>query len=358
MPFHPRLFLAAVLAACSAPPTATPNAEAALPAAPAVASVAPAGARAFAAGATFADLVRSLRDDPAAKPGRACLLSASGDLTFEAPVVLGQPTVPDPPSDLDAALGVAQQGAVRLWASWGDTEGGDLLDLVALTPLSQAARSTTTGVLAVTEKGTYFLAVGMPSSGLVVTDSDVSRIKKDIVPKAAVWVITAEAGVPLEKLREPLGWIAETKGTVVLATASLESLGPVRRVSRYDAKVQAGQPEACDLAEMQKPGPQPGKFASSQYMRLGAAFDAISPACGAGLPAGEGGAIHVLTRISASGTIDKACVETDDTSSPALQECAMKAVRGLKVEPPATPGTVNFGTSLLFFGAPIAGLCD
>lgn len=261
MLFHPRLFLAAVLAACSAPPS-TPNAEAAAPAAPAVASVAPAGARAFAAGATFADLVRSLRDDPAAKPGRACLLSPSGDLTFEAPVALGRPTVPDPPTDLDVALEVAQQGAVRLWASWGDTEGGDLLDLVALTPLSQAARSTTTGVLAVTDKGTYFLAVGMPSSGLVVTDSDVSRIKKEIVPKAAVWVITAEAGVPLEKLREPLGWIAETKGTVVLATASLESLGPVRRISRYDAKVQAGQPEACDLAEMQKPGPQPGKFAS------------------------------------------------------------------------------------------------
>lgn len=349
------IFVATWFVGCSAPSTVAPTAEAAP--VPVTVEGVPAGARTFQSGASFADLVGSVRGDPAAKPGRGCLLSPSGPLSFEAPVALGRPTVPDPPPDLDAALSVARQGAVRLWASWGDTEGGDLLDLVTLTPISRAARSATTAVLAITDKGTYFLAVGMPSSGLVVTDSDISRIKGEIVPKAAVWVITAEAAVPLEKLREPLGWIAETKGTVVLATSTLASLGPSRRISRYDAKVEAGNPEACDLAVMQKPSPQQGQLGSRQYVGVAAAFDAIAAKCGAALTPGQGGAIHVMTKISADGTIEKACVETDDTALPDVQRCAIAGVRALKLDPPSTPGTVNFGTSLLFFGTPVPGLC-
>ncbi|MDP2310431.1 MAG: hypothetical protein Q8P18_30720 [Pseudomonadota bacterium] len=346
------LLFAAVFAGCSAP--SAPSAEAAPVAAT---SPPPAGARAFPSGATFADLVHALRDDPAEKPGRGCLLSATGPLSFEAPVVLGQPSIPEPPVDLDAALTAPRHGAVRLWGTWGDTEGGDLLELVALTPVSKAVRSATTAVLAVTDKGTYFLAVGMPSDGHVVAEADVDRIKREIVPKAGVWVITAEAGVPLEKLREPLAWIAETKGTVVLATSTVASLGSSRRISRYDAKVEAGAPGACDLAAMQKPGPQMGRLGDKQYWGVGAAFEAISRTCGAELGPGEGGAIHVLTRISASGTIEAACAETDDTALPALRACAMREVKAMKLDPPTTPGTVNFGTSLLFFGAPIAGLC-
>ncbi len=344
----PSLLLAAVFAGCSMPSASTAEAAPSIP---------PVGARAFPVGATFGDLVRALRDDPGAKPGRNCLLSATGPLSFEAPVALGQPAIPEPPADLDATLTASKHGAVRLWGSWGDTEGGDLLDLVALTPVSKAVRSATTAVLAVTDRGTYFLAVGMPSDGRVVAEADIPRIKRDIVPMAPAWIITAEAGVPLEKLREPLGWIAETKGTVVLATSTIEPLGPSRRVSRYDAKVQQGEPRACDLAAMQAPGPRPGQLGDKQYWTVGEAFEAISTTCGAALAPGEGGAIHVLTRISASGTIDKACAETDDTALPALRDCALRAVDGMKLEPPSTPGTVNFGTALLFFGAPVAGLC-
>ena len=345
------IFLLSLLASCS--PTPGPKAEAA---APAPATTAPAGARSLASGATFGDLVRSFRDDPTAHPGRNCLLSAAGPLIVETPVTLGRPTIPDPPADLDAALALGH-GAPRLWASWGDTEGGDLLDLVALTPVSKAVRNTTTGVLLVTDKGTYLRVLGIGAGGEPMAETDIARLKRDIVPRAQAWVITAEAGVALESLRTPLAWIRDTKGTVVLATASLVPLGPTRRISRYDDKVAAGEPSACDLAQMQKPGNPSGEFGQAQYRSVAAAFDAISASCGAGLAPGEGGAIHVLTRISAKGSIDAACAETDDTQTPAIRACVMKAVQAMTVEPPATPGTVNFGTALLFFGTPIGGLC-
>jgi hypothetical protein len=359
-----RWFALVALAACSKPaPAATDAAPPPLTSASAAPSVrapsaAPAGARTFPDGATFADLVKAVRDDPATKPGRGCLLSADGPLTLEAPTALGRTKIPDPPADLDATLGAPRHGGVRLWASWGETDGGELLDLIALTPVSKAVKSSLAAVLAVTDKGTYFLAVGLPSDGHVASESDVERVKSEVVPKARAWVITAEAGVPLAKLREPLGWIKETTGTVVLATPAPSVLGPKRRLSRYDAKVPAGQPDACDR-EMQGgvAGSAAGDFGMSQFARVTTVFEAIAEKCGKDLAPGAGGAIHVMTRVGKDGAIGKACAETDDTSDAALRTCAMTAVRATKLEPPATPGIVPFGTALLFFGKPVAPLC-
>jgi hypothetical protein len=287
------------------------------------------------------------------------MLSAEGPLTLEAPIALGRPKIPDPAADLDAALSAPRHGGVRLWASWGETEGGDLVDLVALTPVSKAVRSTLAAVLAVTDKGTYFLAVGLLSDGHVASEADVARLKSEVVPKARMWVITAEAGVPLAKLREPLAWIKQTTGTVVLATPVLEPVGPKRRLSRYDAKVAAGQPDACDR-EMQGgvSGSAAGEFDMSQSSRVIAAFDAIADRCGKDLAPGAGGAIHVMTRVGKDGAIGKACAETDDTAAPALRACALSAVRATKLDPPAKPGIVPFGTAILFFGKPIVPICD
>ena len=100
-----------------------------------------------------------------------------------------------------------------------------------------------------------------------------------------------------------------------------------------------------------------GSFGARQLGAVSDHFQAVSRQCGDALQAGEGGGIHVLTRIGASGSVDVACVETDDTNNAALRQCTVDAVRKLKLDPPATPGTVNFGTAILYPGARIAGLC-
>lgn len=331
--------------------------QAAAPPAPAAPAAPPSGTRSYADSATFGELVRSLRTDSSEKPGRSCLISSTGPITIETPVSLGRPEIPDPPADLDAMMAGPHSGSLRLWASWGETAGGDYLDLVALTPVSRVVHNTITPVFILTDKGTYFLALGMAGQAKLIAPDDIPKIKTGIVPKAAVWVLTAEAEVPLSRLREPLGWITESTGSVVLATATPELLGPTRRISRYESKVKAPDPNACDLEAMQKPGNPQGQFGSQQMVALSDRFQAVGKPCGAELKAGEGGAIHVLTRIGASGTVDEACVETDDTNNAALRQCTVEAVRKLKVDPPSTPGTVNFGTAILYPGARIAGLC-
>lgn len=351
----PTLLLPLLLIACSSP-EAAPTAPTAATAAPAPAG-APVGARSYPESATFGELVSALRADPSEKPGRSCLLSATGPLTFEAPVAAGRPEIPDPPADLDALLAGPPSGSLRLWASWGESDGGDLLDLVALTPVSRVIRSTITPVFVLTNKGTYFLALGMAGQAKLITPEDLPKLKTGVVPRASAWVLTAEAGVPLGRFREPLTWIAESKGSVVLATASPELLGPSRRISRYESKVGPADPNACDLNAMQKPGNPMGSFGSRQMTALSDSFQSVSGQCGAALQAGDGGGIHMMTRISASGNVEAACVETDDTNNAALRQCTVDAVRKLKVEPPATPGTVNFGTTILYPGPRIAGLC-
>ena len=270
---------------------------------------------------------------------------------------LGRPEIPDPPADLDLLLVGRKPGSLRLWATWGETEGGDLLDLVALTPVSKVIRSGVTPVIVVTDQGSYFMALGMAGEGKLITPEDIVRIKAEIVPRATTWVLTAEAGVPLSRLREPLTWFAEAKGSVVLATAAPKVLGPSRRISRYEGKVEAPDPNACDLAAMQKPGNPMGRYGSRQFSHVSDSFQVVSEQCGAKLGAGEGGAIHILTRISAAGAVDVACVETDDTNNADLRLCTVEAVRKLQLEAPSTPGTVNFGSAVLYPGARVAGLC-
>ncbi|HND31797.1 MAG TPA: hypothetical protein PLA94_17465, partial [Myxococcota bacterium] len=243
------------------------------------------------------------------------------------------------------------------WASWGETEGGDYLDLVALTPVSRVVHNSITPVFVLTDKGTYFMALGTAGQATLVTPNDIPKIKAGVVPRASVWVLTAEAGVPLSRFREPLGWITESKGSVVLATPAPQLLGPTRRISRYAHKVDPSDPNGCDLAAMQKPGNPAGQYSSRQMSALSDRFQAVSQQCGSTLKAGEGGGIHVMTRIGASGSVDVACVETDDTNDAALRQCTVDAVRKLKLDPPSTPGTVNFGTAVLYPGAQIKGLC-
>lgn len=60
-------------------------------------------------------------------------------------------------------------------------------------------------------------------------------------------------------------------------------------------------------------------------------------ATGDALPAGKGGAIHVMVRIQGNGHIQKACAETDDLGDESVRACVMDAVRKTKLPAPDQP---------------------
>ena len=107
---------------------------------------------------------------------------------------------------------------------------------------------------------------------------------------------------------------------------------------------------------------------ANDIYRVSIATGQVQPLGSAGHPGGEGegidatplpsGAIHVMTRVGKDGAIGKACAETDDTADPALRTCALSAVRATKLDAPARPGIVPFGTALLFYGKPVTPICD
>jgi hypothetical protein len=280
-------------------------------------------------------------------------------------VSLADSKLADPPADLDALLekpGAQNFGetGVRLVASWGKTSGGGYLDLIALTPASRAVEGTTVPVLVLTDRGVYIELVGRTGFGKLATPSDIERMQAEIVPKAAAWIVTAEAGVPVLRIREALGWIAKSHGTVVLATP-MPVAGPAsqRRPSRYDHAVKKGEPHACsDKLKGGATGAESSEWSMTQMSTAADAFDAAVKPCGASLPVGAGGAIHVMTRIKPDGTVEDACADTDDIGDPTVRACVVEAIKKVSFPKPSKPGIIPFGSAAVFTGKPVIGLCD
>jgi hypothetical protein len=295
-----------------------------------------------------------------------CVLAgaASGPLriaTYETPENLQ-----DVPGDLDPLLeqkpgrgfGGSDGPGIRLTTSWGSTEGGDYLDLVALTPAPKTIRNTPTPILMVTDRGLYLGLIGRPTDGTRLDAPSLARIKNELVPKAKVWIVTAEGDVPLAKVREALAILKDSKGTIVLAAPAASPGSRGARMSRYDARVPKGTKDACGDDMMDVKGP-PGEYKMTTFGRIAESIERAGKSCGDALPAGRGGAIHVMLRIAADGQIDKACAETDDVGDDTVRACVVDAVRKTKLPAPdQKKGRVNFGTALLFTGKPVRALCE
>jgi hypothetical protein len=297
-----------------------------------------------------------------------CLLrggKAGQPATLEAPIEAGLDGLADPPADLDPLLSEKRSRAafseegLRVITRWGTTEGGNYLDVLAFTPASRALGHAISPILVATDKGVYLGLPGRTGDGRPMSGPELERLQRELLPKARVWVIAAEGDAPIAKLREALEIVAKAKGTVVLASPLPKASSPGKRPSRYDHRVEEGEPHACARAMKEGvPGNKAGEWRGNNAFKAAEAFDAATAACGDALGAGGGGAIHVIMRVNARGTVDEACAETDDTGDAATRKCVVEAARKLKLPKPDKAGILSFGSAAVFAGKPVRPLCD
>lgn len=322
-------------------------------------------ARSLPAGAKFRDLVRLARE-MAGKPGGApCLLQggkSGGESALGAPVDAGASSLADPPADLDALLmsGVKKKPfsdfGTRIFTPTEHSEGADYLDLMTFTPASRLVSGGQIPVLIATDQGIYPGFPNMVSDGQRLTAESRAQIKELLLPQAKVWIITGEGDAPIERVREALALIAETTGTVVLASPLPKASGPKKRVSRYDFRVDQGQPYACSTRS--EPGIEAGpigSYADGKIFKLGETFNAAVAACTTN---GAGGSIHVRMRIDPTGKLVEGCADTDDTGDAEARKCVVEAVRKLSFPAPDKAGFVNFGSAAVLTGKKLQALCD
>lgn len=248
---------------------------------------------------------------------------------------------------------------MRILTSWGSSQGGSYLDLMAFTPVSRALAHSTTPILIATDKGIYLGIPGSHSDGRPLLPAEFDRIKTELLPKAKVWVVAAEGDAPIAKLREALDLIAGAGGSVVLASPLASASGPGKRSSRYDHRVNEGEPFACSQAMKDGvAGNRAGEWNSNKVFKAGAMIEAATASCGDGLGVGAGGGIHVMMRVNTRGTIEEACAETDDTGNVALRKCVIQEVRKVHLPKLDKPGIMSFGTAAVFRGKPVRAVCD
>ena len=323
-------------------------------------------ARALPENAKFADLVRVAREAAATPTSGACLLqggkggAAAG---LAAPLDKAAATLVDPPADLDALFKSGKTKkpftdfGTRILTPAGHSEGGEYLDLVTFTPASRLATGQVVPILIATDQGIYMGLPNTVSDGRALDAADKERLKSEILPKAQVWVITAEGDAPISRVREALSLIVGTTGAVVLASPLPKAGKPSKKKnSRYDARVAKGQPYACSdkVSAGIEAGPI-GSYESNTVFALGDKFKAAVAEC---TSAGDGGSIHVNMRIAPDGKLVEACAETDDTSDPGARKCVVEAARKMEYPKPDKAGFVNFGTAAVLSGKQISPLCD
>jgi hypothetical protein len=348
-------------------PPSTPAATTTAPATPTATAAAapdPEKARNLPASATFRDLVKAARI-AAAKPGTGtCLLrggQSGSPATLEAALETAAAELADPPDDLDALLTDGRKQAafapdgLRIFTADGHSDGSDYLDLVAFTAASRLLLRKLTPVLIATDKGLYLGLPNMYSDGRLLGAEDKEKLKKQRLPRAKAWVVTAEGDAPLSRVREALSLVADTKGTVVLASPRPTAAPPLARTSRYDHRVDDGQPYA--RSETLKSGSKKpiGQYDFQTVGKLGEKFDAAVASCAS---SGGGGAINVMMLIAPSGKVEEACAETDDTGDAEARKCVVEAAKKLAFPKPDKKGYVNFGTEALFVGKRSQALCD
>jgi hypothetical protein len=313
----------------------------------------------FAANATFKDVVAALRRAGDSHVVGDCIFKGDTIATYD-----GSPALADPPADLEPLFASPPRSGfdapgIKLVTSWGSTEGGGWLDLVALTPVPKSVHGGVTAVIFATDKGLYFGAVGHAVDAKPLDAGTMARVKSEILPKAKVVVVSAEGDAPLSRVKEALALVNGTKGTVVLATPTSQPGSPGKRYSRYDARVPKGTKDACEDDMTDVRGQKPGSYKMQTMSRFADAMMALDKTCGESLPPGKGGSIHVMMRIGADGKITKACAETDDLGDEKVRACVMDAVRKQKLPAPdEKKGIVNFGTAVVFSGKPIRALCN
>ncbi|MDI1442907.1 hypothetical protein [Polyangium sp. 6x1] len=314
--------------------------------------------------ATFRDLVARVRDVAPAKRAGACLVGEDETRALVLETLnLEEGDLPDPPDDLDAW--VDRNVYVAGDIAWGTrlvrplvTDGGNYLDLVALTPVPRLVFRASTMVLVVTDRRVYLGANG--TVGFQHLEKFPPRLMTAALEQVAVWIVAAEGAAPLARVLETLDTLREAKGSVVLATPlPVAAAGPTA-LTRPHWPVPTEAPERCRRGVYESTAIQPrGAYSDEKQAGVMKAFERAAASCGAKLSVGTGGTLDVIALIRPDGNVEDACIDSDDALDGTLRSCLVDAVRHTRF-PPADKrsGWVAFGTRPSVAGPPIRGICD
>jgi hypothetical protein len=95
----------------------------------------------------------------------------------------------------------------RLFAPWGETSRGGVLDLVALSPVPRSAQRGVSVAIALTDKGRFAARVG-DGFFAPLSASDEESLVRHVLPMAASIVVTTERGVRHANVRALLDLLA------------------------------------------------------------------------------------------------------------------------------------------------------
>jgi hypothetical protein len=346
--FRAAVLAAAVVlpAACTAAPGAgtadTSTAGSATRAGPAAAEEG--SDRALPAHATFAHLVAAARGLDEAQAGEAaasCLLRSprgDGSYRLEASVAVAVRPLPAPPTDLSGHLGAAAGSPFAALTPWGHLGPQDApVAFATFTAFPPPAPGPVVVVGVTREGATVMGATGAPATQL--THASAAQLLGGAGRQASLWLLTAEADLPLERLERFLATLPAAGPPLVLAVPL--PLGT--QLPDLPTEGDGGEPVCTDGLAPLPPGEDEGDMnAARASAALGPLREAVS-ACAAALPhaAARPARIVIHLRVDPHGAVSEACAAEDTSASALLRGCVLRAARRLRFAPPNPPGWVD-----------------
>jgi hypothetical protein len=310
--------------------------------------------RVLGAGATFADLVsaaRRLDDTGRADSDAGCILRGSEGLPWklEADLSVAVRPVPEAPADLDERLGRAR-GAVRVLTRWGalGAEGGDvaLVGLTSTFPLRESE-----GVaLFLTDRGVWVrdLAAGAeaPAEALPLDDA-AARVLERIERVAMPVFVTAEAGIPLGRVRQLLAALPTAlSGLVAIAVPLAEETRlPETTTAPAGDRMMCPDGLPAPTADMQLGNIAPEDIIGSLTPLRDGARQCFDNTTG---PAALGGRLVLHFRIGPEGQITEGCYTEDDIDDITLRTCVREAARATRFPAAGPSSFVDAALPLVF----------
>jgi hypothetical protein len=299
--------------------------------------------------ATFGDLVAAARalDDAAEGDGSAgCLLRRSGAAhRLEADLAVAVRPLPAAPDDLDTALTATAAGPAVL-TRWGHFGASDApLALVAFSATPPPAEGPIVAV-AVTRQGVRLSSTGQAAPPRRVLAADEVATALEAQTDAAMWLITAEAAVPVERLRALFASLPAGAPPVALAVA----LAPGTRLPD-PPDPQAPEAPLCEAGLPPAPASAPeGSMDPAQARHAIAPLRRALEGCATADPrtTGRAARLGIHLRVDEDGRVIDACVTEDSLGSAILRRCVLSAAAELRFPEPQPSGWVDLAFPIHF----------
>lgn len=324
----------------------------------------PGGPRALGAPMTFATLVTAANvlDERGEVGSEAdCMLRrperAEWPWILEAEIAAAVRPLPEPPDDLDARLidSTSPVLAITRWGQIGSRSYG--VAVAAFTNAPPTLDQPATVVIA-TNRGAYVRLTDRLVSAGRTRPVDLSALSGEIANVAdegQMIYVTAEAVVPLERLRSLLAVLPEGS-PVALAVALGDEIRvpdpPEPPPDRGTGLCPDGLPE---LAEAEQGELETTLIVGALGPLRAAVQDCMAQAAGT---RAAGGLVELTMRIGPEGRVTDACLISDEVGGTELRTCLIRAAQATPFPAPRPTGSVDVRLPLRLQPSYQRALCD